>query len=116
MLKIIFAIILVFHGLIHLMGFAKAFDLSKIDALTQPISKPVGLLWLLACLLFLATLIVFLGHYDSWWIIAALAVIISQTLIIFSWHDAKFGTIANLIILLAVIASHMNAPVFRFLK
>ncbi len=109
MLKIIFCIIIIVHGLIHLMGFVKAFKLSPMEQLTQPISKPVGLLWLLAALLFLAAIFLFLLRHELWWIIAALAIIISQTLIIFLWRDAKFGTIANLIILLPVIVAFMNA-------
>lgn len=109
MLKIIFFIIIIVHGLIHLMGFVKAFNLAPIEQLTQPISKPLGLLWLLAVLLFLAAVFLLLLRHELWWIIAALAIIISQTLIIFSWRDAKFGTIANLIILLPVIVAFMNA-------
>jgi hypothetical protein len=105
MLKIIFCIIIIAHGLIHLMGFVKAFKLAPMDQLTQPISKPVGLLWLLAALLFLAAVYLFLRRPELWPIIAAPAIIISQTLIIFSWRDAKFGTIANLIILLPAIVA-----------
>ena len=37
--KIIFILIVVFHGLIHLLGFLKAFDLAKINKLTRPISR-----------------------------------------------------------------------------
>jgi hypothetical protein len=91
------------------MGFVKAFKLSPMEQLTQPISKPIGLFWLLTALLFLAAFVLFLLRHESWWIIAALAIIISQTLIIISWRDAKFGTIANLIILLPVLVAFMNA-------
>lgn len=35
--------------------------------------------------------------------LAAVAIPISQYLIIASWHDAKFGTIANIIMLLATV-------------
>jgi hypothetical protein len=108
MLKIIFFIIIIVHGLIHLMGFVKAFKLAPMDQLTQPISKPVGLLWLLTALLFLAAVFLFLRRPEFWWIIAAPAIIISQVLIILSWRDAKFGTIANLIILLNIILWNTN--------
>ncbi|MCX6578607.1 MAG: hypothetical protein NT166_00305 [Candidatus Aminicenantes bacterium] len=108
MFKIIFCIIIIVHGLIHLMGFVKAFKLAPMDQLTQPISKPVGLLWLLTALLFLAAVFLFLRRLEFWWIIAAPAIIISQVLIIFSWRDAKFGTIANLIILLNIILWNTN--------
>jgi hypothetical protein len=51
MLKTIFFIIVILHGLIHLLGFVKAFDYADISALTKEISKPVGILWLMAALL-----------------------------------------------------------------
>ena len=35
----VFAGILILHGLIHLMGFAKAFDHAGLPHLTQPISR-----------------------------------------------------------------------------
>ena len=53
--KVIFVLMLAIHGLIHLFGFLKAFDLAKIDKLTRPISRPLGLLWLLAALLLVVT-------------------------------------------------------------
>lgn len=40
---------------------------------------------------------------DSWIYFAITAVVLSQILIINSWQDAKFGTIANVIILLVTI-------------
>ena len=46
MIKYIFATVTLTHGLIHLMGFAKAFNYAEISQLTQPISKNTGWLWL----------------------------------------------------------------------
>ena len=106
MFRIIFAFIVVIHGFIHLMGFIKAFKLAEINQLAQNISKPTGLLWLLTALLFITTLIVFLLKKDWWWMIATPAVILSQLLIIMYWQDAKFGTIANMIILASIILSY----------
>jgi hypothetical protein len=42
---------------------------------------------------------------DEWWIPGVIAVITSQLLIFTAWQDAKFGTIANVIILVAAILS-----------
>ena len=39
----IVAILLAVHGLIHLMGFAKAFGYAELPQLTQPISREMGL-------------------------------------------------------------------------
>ncbi len=47
--------IIFLHGLIHLMGFAKAFQYGQITQLTKDISKPAGALWLLAALLFVVS-------------------------------------------------------------
>jgi hypothetical protein len=56
-MKIVFAVFLVVHGLIHLIGTAKAFDVADIPQLTQAIARPLGILWLLAAALFLSAAI-----------------------------------------------------------
>ena len=43
MRPVLFVVILL-HGLIHLMGFAKAFGYAAMDQLTQQIPRSVGLL------------------------------------------------------------------------
>ena len=105
-MKWIFFFIVITHALIHLLGFLKAFQLAEINQLTQNISKPMGILWLIALILFLAAAIQLISNHDLWWITALAAVILSQVLIILFWQDAKFGTIANIIILLSVIAGY----------
>ena len=103
MKRIIFIIIIGFHGLIHLMGFVKAFNFAETKELTQPISKFLGLIWLLALLLFISALIQYLIKNEFWWLTAIIGILVSQTLIITFWQDAKFGTIPNVIILLVSI-------------
>ena len=95
--------LLLFHGLIHLLGFAKAFHLGAVSQLTQSISRTNGMLWLAAAVLFVVTAVLLLLHKDIWWLSAGLAVLLSQYLIFTSWHDARFGTIANALIVLATI-------------
>ena len=106
MLKIFFLIVLFIHGMIHILGFLKALQLAEINQLTQNISKPMGILWLIALILLFAVAIQLVSNHDLWWITALAAVILSEVLIILFWQDAKFGTIANIIILLAVIAGY----------
>lgn len=101
--KYIFGLVLLVHGLIHLMGFAKAFQLAQIDQLSMSISKPLGLVWLLTGILFIVTFALAFLKQDGWPILAIVAIIVSQVLIIIFWKDAKFGTIANIIILMASI-------------
>lgn len=103
MLKYIFSFIMFAHGLIHFMGFAKGFGYGNITQLTKDISKPNGIFWLLTAILFVAATILFLLKKENWPYFAVVAVVISQILIITVWQDAKFGTIANVIILLFII-------------
>jgi hypothetical protein len=98
------------HGLIHLIGFFKesrpkaptrvpgisAIVLDKNATLTANLS-------LLVCVCFIAAAI---GYYidNGWWLILAIiAMFLSQVLIIAYWRDARWGTIANIIILSGVI-------------
>lgn len=105
MLKYIFAFILFVHGLIHFIGFAKAYGYGSITQLTKYISKTDGSLWFFAAILFVVATVLFLLKNESWPYIAITAVVISQILIISNWGDAKFGSIANTIILLVAIAT-----------
>jgi hypothetical protein len=101
------------HGLIHLMGFLKEWKLSEIKELSgktiiplsENLSKFIGAFWLIVCLLFLASGTAYLFKKEWWWMIAVIGIILSQALIILYWQDAKFGTIANIIILFACILS-----------
>lgn len=105
MLKYVFAFIVLIHGLIHFMGFVKAFGYGNISQLTKEISKPMGFLWLLTGLLFITTAILMVLNNDSWLFLGTIAVIISQVLIFAVWSDAKYGTVANIIVLVALILS-----------
>ncbi len=106
-----FAGLLVIHGLIHLMGFAKAFGYAELAALTQPISRSLGALWLLAALMFLATAAVYLGGVRGWWALGMVALVVSQGLVFVSWTDARWGTIANLLVLAGVlVGAAMGGP------
>ncbi|HVW13279.1 MAG TPA: hypothetical protein VHB54_05645 [Mucilaginibacter sp.] len=91
------------HGLIHFVGFIKAFRFADIEQLTQAISRPGGILWLLSGLLFICSAVLFSLDKEWWWLFSASGITISQYLIISDWHDAKFGTIANVIILLPTL-------------
>jgi hypothetical protein len=104
-MKIIFLINVLFHGLIHFLGFVKAFGLKEVKELTLPISKPAGIVWLIATVLFLTyALLYFLNHKQAW-LFGLLAVIISQILIFYFWKDARFGTLPNLMVLLVALLS-----------
>lgn len=107
-MKIALPIILFVHGLIHLMGFAKAFGLVELEQLSTPISKSWGWVWLLTALLFLVTCILFILRKEAWPVLAIVAVLLSQILIMTVWSDAKFGTLVNIIILIAAIIGYAS--------
>ena len=108
-MRIFFVLLLTLHALIHLLGFVKAFILAEVSQLTQSVSKPAGAAWLLAAILLFLGAVLFLLKTEYWWLAAAPVVILSQFLIIISWTDAKFGTIANVLILLPLIISILNS-------
>ena len=105
MLKAIFIFITLVHGLIHFMGFSKAFGYGNITQLTKEISKPMGVLWFITALLFIFCIALYLFKKDSWVYFALIAVVLSQILITLVWKDAKFGTILNVIVLAVAITS-----------
>ena len=110
-LALVFATVI--HGLVHLLGFATAFNLLTVTELTQPVSRPGGILWLQAALLFLFVAAGMLMKKNWWWMLAILAVILSQILIIGHWQDAKFGTFLNILILCAAFVGYAEWKFYR---
>jgi len=97
------ATLLVVHGLIHLLGFAKAFGLADLPQLTQPISPVFGGVWLSAAVLFLAAAAAVFAWPRGWWAIGAGAVMVSTPVIVAAWADAKYGMLVNVALFAAVI-------------
>lgn len=98
-----FLALIVVHGLIHFMGPAKAFGVADLPQLTQPISRAMGVVWLAAGLAVLLAGAAFYWGQRGWWLVAVVAVLLSQIAIVASWTDAKVGTVANLVILAAAV-------------
>ncbi len=101
-MKLAFTIFLVVHGLLHSMGFLKAFGLAPLPQLALPISRPLGMLWLVAGLAMVGTAVTLYAWPRGWWMVGAAALLASQAAIVPSWADAKFGTAANALVLLGV--------------
>jgi hypothetical protein len=103
-------IILVFiHGILHLLGFTIAFNLTKLSEVAISISRFNGFLWLVAGMLIISTVLFYLYNKEWWWIPAGLALLLSQYLIILNWHEAKYGTLVNVIILAIILISIATA-------
>jgi hypothetical protein len=103
MIRIAVAILFVLHGLIHLLGSAKAFGYADLPQLSQTASQPIGVLWLTAALLCLAAAAALFRTPRWWWAVGALAVLSSQAAIVMAWPDAMLGTVANMLLLVAVL-------------
>jgi len=116
MSRMILVLVILIHGLIHLMGFAKEYQLADIKELTGKTLFPMsasfmriaGVAWLFVCMLFLAAVVMLAMQNDMWWAPALPALLLSQLLIILYWPDAKFGTLANIIILITCLPAIGN--------
>jgi hypothetical protein len=62
----------------------------------------MGLAWLAAGMLVVASAVMIVTSPPSFWIVGAVALVISQAVILSAWSDAKAGTIVNVVLLLAV--------------
>src|SRR5688572_6088961 len=98
-------VMLVLHGLVHLLGVVAAFDLVDLGVPLEPIGPLAGLGWLLAGLLFVGAAAAVVRAPRTWWIPALAAIIVSQIVIAVSWNDARAGTVPNVAFLLAAIAA-----------
>jgi len=107
-MRLVLIILLGIHGIIHLFGFLKAFEIFQFNAITQPISRTFGLVWFITFILFVFTILLLIFKSEYWWLIGFSAVVVSQILIFNYWSDAKFGTIANLIILVSVMIAYSS--------
>jgi len=104
-LATVFAVVVIAHGLVHLLGAAKGLRLANVAQLERPISAPVGMLWLLAALGLVLSAVLVLTGSAHWWTAALPSVLLSQTLILMSWKDARFGTVANVIVIVPTVLS-----------
>jgi hypothetical protein len=96
--------LLLVHGTLHLLGLARGFDLGSVP-LEADIGAGQGLLWLLAALLLVGAGGAALRGVDRWWIPALTGVVLSQALILGSWEEARWGTVANVIVLVPVLVA-----------
>lgn len=106
--------LLALHGLLHLLGFVKAFGLMALPGLARPVSRVAGLGWLAAAALLLATAAARLAGADGWWALGAVALLASQALIASAWQDARAGTLVNLVLLVAVGHGFLSRGPFSF--
>lgn len=107
-----FAILLVGHGLIHLLGVAKAFGWAELPQLTTPISVADGVWWLVSALLFIVTAVSLFAWPRWWWGIGTCAVAVSMSVIVLSWTDAKAGALVNAVVLVGLVFGFLSQGPF----
>ncbi len=110
MSRILFATFMLVHGLIHLLGFAKQWELAEVSLLSGksliPVSEAttrvLGAGWFVAYLLFMMASLGCFRRRSYWMPTALLALVLSQALIVFYWPDAWVGTPVNIFIALVL--------------
>lgn len=98
-MKILFLVLILIHAGIHFLGLRK--------------SPPSGWLWVLAGFLLLLFAYLYFRDANFAWLSGAVALFISQCLILSDWKVARYGTIINLLLLLVVL---LEFGAFRMLK
>lgn len=104
--KWVVVVVLVLHGLLHLLGAAKGLGWAEVDELTAPVGPAMGAAWLAAGALVVGAGVFLAGGVRWFWVVGGVAVVASQTMILTSWRDAQAGSLANRILLAAVIYAY----------
>jgi hypothetical protein len=97
----ILAALFAIHGLIHVIGVAEGFGWAEVSQLTEPISAAMGAAWLAAAVAVVAAATLLARRVRWWWAVGGVAAIASQAVIVTSWSDAKAGSLANVLLVLA---------------
>lgn len=106
---LLFCIVLI-HGLIHLLGGFSELHIANFNNLSGKLlfnlsvklRKLFGVLWILTTILFLTTAFGIAVNSIWWHGMLISAVVCSQILIMLWWNDAKFGSLVNLLLLIAL--------------
>ncbi|HZI26488.1 MAG TPA: DUF6544 family protein, partial [Chryseolinea sp.] len=123
-MRIIFSAIVIIHALIHLIGSGKEWQIPSPEnfnikeIIVSPSAKLnlKGLLWWVCFIGLVLAIIFYLLEKDWWWIIAIGPVLLSQTLIILRWDEARWGTVVNIIILAAILLTYHQWKFNRVVK
>lgn len=104
-MKVLFLILVIIHALIHILAFLKAFDLAELKEFTNPVSKPLGIIWFITFLILTTAAVLYFFNSQYWWVFGLTGAVLSQVLIFQFWSEAKFGTIPNVLIMLVAIVA-----------
>lgn len=115
MLRILFAVFLILHGIAHQVGFLAAWQLwefkeaplhtillaGRIDVGLAGI-RVIGILWLLTGLAFLACAVGVWRDLAWWPALTTGVVLVSLVMSVLGWPDARIGVGVNLVILMGL--------------
>lgn len=107
-MKIALAVLIVLHAALHLFGFAKGFNLAALPQLQLTISRAAGGAWLAASMTLAAGAAGLQFDFRYWGVITLAGALLSQVLIVGQFKDAKYGSLANLIILVPALVSSLD--------
>ena len=102
------AVVVIVHGLLHLLGAAKGLGGMTMSELSIPIGGPMGAVWLAAAVLTVAAGVLLASRNRRWWVVGAVAVVLSEVVIATSWADARAGTAVNVVLLVAVLYGYAS--------
>lgn len=103
--------LLTLHGLIHLIGPLGIWELAELPEITgetiidlaPAVANALAFVWLAGLALFLAAAFELFIRRPQWRWVALGAAAVSQAVIVVWWPDASVGTLANALVLVAVI-------------
>lgn len=106
-----FIVLLLVHGLIHLMGALSELGITDIEDLSgktlvnlsETAKKALGVVWLIVMFLFFVATYGFITEQNWWQALTYFSIILSQILVVIWWSDAKFGTFANILIFVGMV-------------
>lgn len=106
-------LLLLVHGAIHALGFLRWALRSPVRGLEGQLLRDLGptgeriygVFWLVALVLFLVAAVARVNESTVWWRPAIVALVLSQTLVVLAWRDARAGTIANVVLFLPILVS-----------
>ncbi len=105
MAKVALFVLVFLHGAIHLMGFYKSLNPTSLPGLELGVTKAWGIVFLLAAVALTAAGLLGIGGSRAFWLVLSVALFISQTAIFAHFSDAKYGTLANVILLLVALSA-----------
>lgn len=117
----IVGILLIVHGLIHVLGPLEIWGLADVETLSGDPTIDLGsaaiqafaLVWLCALGTLVVAGVLVIARHPWWRALAVIGVVISQVAVVAWWEDASAGTVANLLIVAAVVLARRLGLDFR---